>query len=137
MKKEFIAAGFLFAFLVIIIVGARKNFDVHELREVITSLFHKNEVVGPLPSKDPIRDLEALLRERKIETIGSPIASGSAMFAILASGEIQVFFSTKKDLPLQVSSLQLILNKLTIEGRSAQKIDFRFVDPVVLYWGEI
>ncbi len=50
--------------------------------------------------------------------------------ASLSSGT-KVIFSLEKDLSLQVSSLQLILDRFRIEGRKANSIDLRFKNVVV------
>ena len=42
-------------------------------------------------------------------------------------------FDKKKKIPEQITSLQLILSRLTIEGKQASKIDFRFNNPVVTF----
>lgn len=41
--------------------------------------------------------------------------------------------SPKKDFKNQVSSLQLVLSRLTIEGKKLKSLDFRFNNPVVSY----
>ena len=45
-----------------------------------------------------------------------------------------VYISSGKDLKKQVSSLQLIVNRLTIEGKRFKSLDFRFDKPVILFW---
>lgn len=133
MKKEFLAVAFLLLFLVIVLFRIKQDFKTALLLDNITSLLHKSELASPLADKDPISDLAALLREKKIDTVASPIASDSAILVTIESEETQVLFSANKDLVLQVSTLQIILNKLTIEARVARKIDFRFEDPIVVY----
>lgn len=44
-----------------------------------------------------------------------------------------VIFSSKKDLESQITSLQLILSRLTIEGKKLKTLDFRFDNPVVSF----
>jgi len=43
----------------------------------------------------------------------------------------KVYLSTKRDLLKQISSLQLVLSKLTIEGKRFKSLDFRFDKPVI------
>ncbi len=43
----------------------------------------------------------------------------------------KVYLSTKGDLLKQISSLQLVLSKLTIEGKRFKSLDFRFDKPVI------
>ena len=42
-----------------------------------------------------------------------------------------VFLSEKKDIGTQIDSLQLILNRLTIEGKRFKILDFRFDKPII------
>jgi len=90
-------------------------------------------ILKPLPQKDPIADLKTLLHEKKIGIQSDPVASGSAMLVTLSSMSTEVLFSINTDLPTEVGSLQIILNKLTIEGKNARTIDLRFGDPIVVY----
>jgi len=50
-----------------------------------------------------------------------------------ASGELKIFFSRKKDLLNQIHSLQMILKKYKIEGKSLKSVDLRYKQPVVRY----
>ena len=95
---------------------------------------NKPALIAPLPQKDPVGELQTLLSEKKIplDPQNPPKASDSAVLVTLANNT-QVLFSVEKDLPLQVGSLQIILGRLTIEGKDAKTIDLRFSDPVVVY----
>ncbi|OGH06004.1 MAG: hypothetical protein A2W22_03710 [Candidatus Levybacteria bacterium RBG_16_35_11] len=44
-----------------------------------------------------------------------------------------VFLSEKKDIGNQIDSLQLILSRLTIEGKRFKILDFRFDKPIISY----
>lgn len=44
-----------------------------------------------------------------------------------------VLLSTQKDLASQLSSLQLTMNQLTIEGKQFKKLDFRFDSVVITF----
>ena len=109
------------------------NFNRERLLTLFVNPFAKREIATPLAQKDPLRELEELLREQKITITQGPIASDSAMLVSVGMGDTLVIFSERRDLTLQVSSLQIILNKLTIEGRKARKIDLRFDTPLVVY----
>lgn len=75
-------------------------------------------------------ELEKLLKENNIHYTAIESASQSAVLIRLKSGE-DVFFSTKKSYQFQISSLQLVLSRLTIEGKRFSRLDFRFDKPVV------
>lgn len=56
---------------------------------------------------------------------------GSLLIELSDGGSI--IFSQKKDIKNQISSLQLVLTRLTIEGKKLKSLDFRFNNPVVSY----
>lgn len=128
-----IALIFLVLFTSLLMLRLLKDFDRENLENLFSNPFAKREIVVPLAQKDPLRELEGLLREQKITITQGPIASDSAMLVRLGMGDTLVIFSERRDLKLQVSSLQIILNKLTIEGRKVRKIDLRFDTPLVVY----
>jgi hypothetical protein len=47
----------------------------------------------------------------------------------------EVLLSSKKDLQVQIASLQVIYNRLTMEGKQFRKLDLRFSKPVVVLNG--
>ncbi|MEK7160063.1 MAG: hypothetical protein AAB702_01115 [Patescibacteria group bacterium] len=60
------------------------------------------------------------------------VSSDRSLLIELADGGI-VIMSPKKDIKNQISSLQLVLSKLTIEGKKLKSLDFRFNNPVISY----
>jgi cell division septal protein FtsQ len=68
------------------------------------------------------------LLEPKIAKITSPYS----LTVWLKDGE-EVVFSLKKEIQVQVDSLQFILSRSKIEGKEIKKIDLRFDKPVVSY----
>ncbi len=77
-----------------------------------------------------INTLEKLLKEKSISyALVSPYDESSYLIH-LSSGE-EILFSSNKSLETQVSSLQLIISRLTIEGKRIIRLDFRFDKPVV------
>lgn len=131
MKRLFTVLFFLILFTAGVVIFKQNLLNMRF--PMLSWPLGNSEPVNPLAKQDPVKDIETLLREKGIDTVASPIASDSAIFVILSSGDTHVLFDLKKDPILQVNSLQIILNKLTIEGRKAQKIDFRFGDPIVVY----
>lgn len=76
-------------------------------------------------------DVEKILSEHNIqyETVSS--ASDSSVLILLTTGE-EVVLSSTRDIAVQISSLQLILSRFTIEGKKFQSLDFRFERPIVV-----
>lgn len=77
------------------------------------------------------RDVEKLLSEHNIQYESISSASDSSVLVRLAAGE-EVVLSSTRDIAFQISSLQLILSRFTIEGKKFQSLDFRFERPIVV-----
>lgn len=76
-------------------------------------------------------NLKNLLALKNISFSSISISTDSAYLVKLSSDE-EVIFSSKHNLDMQVSSLQLILSRLTIEGKKFIKLDFRFDKPIII-----
>ena len=79
-----------------------------------------------------------LLTEEKLDNAKISFVSvadkndGSLVIKLKDGGE--VILSSKKDIQTQISSLQLILSRLTIEdGKKLKSLDFRYDSPVVSF----
>lgn len=101
--------------------------------------FTKTLFVSPLPNGSldnqnllTIEELKTFLGKSNIVFSEVKNSTGSSILVILKDGG-EVLFSTKKSLGEQVSSLQPILSRLTIEGKRFKSIDLRFDNPVVKY----
>lgn len=96
--------------------------------------FGRTTYVSPVP-KNQTSNTIAL--ERELEKSNIPFKTISAnldgsLAVELIDGSI-VIMSLKKDIKNQISSLQLVLSRLTIEGKKLKSLDFRFNNPVVSY----
>jgi hypothetical protein len=58
---------------------------------------------------------------------------GNQSYKLILSDNSEVILSSKKDINAQLSSLQLILSRLTIEGKKLKVLDFRFDYPVISF----
>lgn len=75
--------------------------------------------------------VEKRLNEKKIEF--KKITQEEGAVRVILKDDSEVIFSSKKDVGTQVSSLQLTLSRLTIEGKKLKIIDFRFSNPVISF----
>jgi hypothetical protein len=78
------------------------------------------------------RDIEFIresLAHQKIE-INSLKREGSS-YVLILKDESQVILSAEKDISSQISSLQFILSRLTMEGKLFTQLDLRFDNPVI------
>ena len=124
LKGKIRLVFFILAILLILVVGI----------EILYFNFVKVTVISPL-AKSKVSRLVTLENELSKNQITFSAASanqdGSYTVKLLAGGE--VILSSKKDIGSQLSSLQLMLSRLTIEGKKLKTLDFRFDNPVVSF----
>lgn len=77
-------------------------------------------------------DLESILKNNKI-SFSSIDVNPDSSFTVNLTGDGVVILSSKKDIRAQLSSLQLILSRLTIEGKKLKSLDLRFGSPVISF----
>lgn len=75
-------------------------------------------------------DLRKMLKDKNIQYGKVTYGDDLSFYVDLRDGG-QVILSLNKGLENQISSLQLILSRLTIEGKRLKKLDFRFNKPVI------
>jgi hypothetical protein len=77
-------------------------------------------------------NLEKVLQEKKVDyKVVSKLQDGSCIIK-LTDGSI-VIISSLKDINKEISSLQFILKRLTMEGKEFTKLDLRFEKPVITF----
>lgn len=76
--------------------------------------------------------LEEELRKANIQYQKTKINDDSSLLVVL-SGKEEVIFSSKKQLSTQIASLQLIIKRLTIEGKRFKSLDFRYDKPLIVF----
>jgi len=77
-------------------------------------------------------NLSQYLKAKGIDVLKVSTLYDSSYVVDLKDGE-QIIFSDKKSLETQVSSLQLMLSRLKIEGKNFKILDFRYDNPVVSF----
>ncbi len=93
-----------------------------------------NPLISPISRnfKSSKADIKSILEKQKIDISSFSVATDSSYLVSLSDGGI-VIFSASKDLAEQARSLQIILSRLTIEGKKFKSLDFRFDKPVVSF----
>ncbi len=125
-KKRFkLTLMILFFLLIILILTEFFYLNFYSPRSNFISPIAKN-------SKSSLGSLESKFEEKKI-SYTKMSASSDGSFIVKLSGGGEVILSSKKDIGSQLSSLQLILSRLTIEGKRLKSLDFRFDNPVVSF----
>jgi hypothetical protein len=76
--------------------------------------------------------LESSLKKANIKFIKITTQGDLSLLVELSSQE-GVIFSSKKDIQSQIASLQLVVKRLTIEGKRFKSLDFRFDKPMITF----
>ena len=87
------------------------------------------DILTPPKSENSIDLLSEKLRDKDIEF--EKIEKDASSFVILLKNKAIVIISRDKDLDLQIASLQFILTRLTMEGKTFSSLDLRFDKPVI------
>ena len=97
--------------------------------------------VSPLPSlqalASPSNDDEQValikkaLKERSITF--TSVENNDSQFLIKLENGGNVTLSAKKDIILQISSLQFVLSRLTMEGRQFRTLDLQYDKPIIVF----
>lgn len=108
----------------------------------VYKLLFSSPFVTPLPASFSLspniridsfeaKQVELLLARYRIDFVSVHYQKDKTYTVFLKNGG-EVILSSKKDLTSQVSSLQLLINRLTIEGKSFKRLDLRFTNPVIV-----
>ncbi|HZQ30064.1 MAG TPA: hypothetical protein VFA93_03225 [Patescibacteria group bacterium] len=125
-RIPYIFAGLLLITIFLILVSAASYLASSRLK-VLSPLAKSLENQGNKRST-----LEDQLYKNNIQYSKVEVASDSSYLVFLKDdGVVQV--SNNKSLDGQITSLQLILGRLTIEGRKFKKLDLRFNQPIIVF----
>lgn len=124
----------LFKILILIILAV----VIFEI--VLNFLIKKPTYISPLASKNfQLKKSEDSMTQKAIDLLNKDkiifsevLASESAIIIKLPENG-DVILASDKPIDNQISSLQLILTRLTIEGKRFVKIDLRFDKPVIVF----
>jgi len=128
-KQLYIKIYVLTALFIAVIIGA-----------YFTSLklFGKSTYISPLANvlpEDSYKDdknielIKKSLVNQKSEV--KSIKQEGSSYVIILKDDSQIILSSEKDINSQISSLQFILSRLTMEGKLFTQLDLRFDKPVV------
>ncbi len=122
-KKQLIFSGVIILFLFVLGVFVYTNFSFG--RKVYINPVLENQQTGT-------SNLEQTLKGANIN-FSNIKSNNDGSYSITLSDGGEVILSSKKDLKAQLSSLQLILSRLTIEGKKLKIVDFRYDRPVISF----
>lgn len=93
---------------------------------------HSGEIINPNATYS-ISDIRDALAQAKIQYTTVTISSSSGSLRADLDKGTQVYFSYEKEINWQISSLQSILQRLTIENKIPTVIDLRYNRPIVKF----
>lgn len=116
------------------------NFVFIGLLMIAASLFFTAFLEKPDPIISPLSKnqtstvigIEKSLKSKNIEYKKVELAP-DLNYVITLSGNEAVTIASKKDIEHQLSSLQLIISQLKIEGKAFKSLDFRFEKPIISF----
>ena len=130
-RKQLFAKIFLIIGLIVFSVGLAYF--------IAWKFFYKSDYISPLSktagpdfSHQEDRDMASLekkLKEQQIEFVSLNRQGNSYVIRLKDDGE--VILSAEKELNSQISSLQFIHKRLTMEGKLFSQLDLRFDKPVI------
>jgi hypothetical protein len=108
---------------------------------VLLLLAQKPNLISPVPimkvlatgvyEDEQVTNIKKLLKEKSIAY--SDVETKDAFYIVTLESGSKVTLSAKKDIITQISSLQFILTRLTMEGRQFRKLDLQFDKPIIVF----
>ena len=101
----------------------------------IAALVLNKKIISPLAQKYLLFESENVSEDLSKAGISfsSVERSGDSLYIVTLSDGGQAIITPAKNIKNQISSLQLMLSRLTIEGKRVKVIDFRYDRPVVRF----
>ncbi|CAN5125565.1 hypothetical protein BH09PAT1_BH09PAT1_2640 [soil metagenome] len=107
----------------------------------VVVLRHEPTFISPLPflrslglANDQDGDKKTIETFLKQNTISykNVTVSGKSTYIIITDGGGTAYLTNTKDISVQLSSLQRILSRLTMEGKKFSRLDLRYDKPVIV-----
>lgn len=106
------------------------------LLSVVSSFFPKSQThnfLDPYEKNNDVSVLKKDLEEANLFPEEVTVASSDASIVVQLDHGPTVYFSPDQDFKTQVSSLQLIISRLTIEKKQPNIVDLRYDKPIVKF----
>ena len=106
-----------------------------------TVIISKTHYISPLPLASPtdssikndknIENIKERLKKEGIEF--SSVSPSDFSYIIHLKDNKEAILSSQKDLSTQISSLQFIILRLTMEGKEFSRLDLRYDKPIIVF----
>jgi len=131
---KFLSIIYVFILLVFIFIKFQGKNTITFLNYLLSGQNEtKNLIVKPNIDYNSKEEFEKKITDANLLIESINTASFSSDFTVKLKEGPFVIFSTDKDLGWQISSLQSIISRLTIDSKKPVKVDFRFEKPIVTY----
>lgn len=131
-KKIFQQSKYFFFFIFFLLISSIGVFLWEFYQSQRSSFISPISVPGGNFNIDKKQQLRSLLSKNNIPFSRIDSASDSSFLVELQNGG-KILFSSSLPTNQELSSLQLILSRLTIEGKRLNLLDFRFDKPVITF----
>ncbi len=125
----FLAILILFLFCVLFFIPNGFTRSANVIKPIPAYFKERIDKKSYIDSK--VKELETILNKANINH--EKITSKEDYLSVVFSDDGEVLLSIQKPLEEQVSSLQFIINRFTIEGKRFSRIDLRFNKPVIIF----
>lgn len=134
-KLRYIPHLFIFALITVGMLYFIKS-QARNIKSIVPPLksnVEKSHIVNPVIEKVDPSYFEKKMKEQNIPIYQIEVSPDSLEIIATIQDGPKVIFSPTKDADFQVSTLQSILLRLTIENKKASEINFTFDKPIVNY----
>lgn len=129
--SEFRIFKVLFAIAAIIFVVTGLLYTVRTVLHSITAA--PSVFANPYLRQNQFIGVEEKLYKKGLAMESSQLSSNKTVLTLKIQQGPEVILSSEQDIDWQISSLQSIIYKLTIENKQPKLIDFRFGKPIVKF----
>jgi len=133
-RKQYAKKRILFVSLICggvgVVLGAI-GFIVLSREPIFTSPLPFMQSIGISAQDETETGIRTFFKENKIE-FSEIKRVGKASYQVTTDDESVIFISSEKDLSKQLSSLQRIVSRLTMEGKKYTRLDLRYDKPVIV-----
>lgn len=127
LTRIYILAGLIILGCVVGFLLAQKLFVKNSYLSPLSKLQEKNLSQADTENIDLLTDG---LKQQKIDV--ASVKQQDVSYVVTLKDGATIIFSAQKNINSQISSLQVILSRLTMEGRLFRQLDLRFDKPVIL-----
>ncbi len=134
VKRKAKKGMFLVLISAAVIIGIFLIFiAIKSILPFVNSSNNNSKIIDPVVKSAETSDIKKILESKNIDATSVVEATNSAYITVQIKDGPKVYFSRSKDTEWQVTSLQLMLTRLTIDNKKPTTIDMRYARPIVKF----